>query len=342
MSLISPVETETSFLEKVQTAFAKREALLSSDAQTAGRLFHGFSEGFPTITLDLYDRTAVINVFKKDPKTEVLLGPLCSFIRKSIPRLRCILLKERYAKDITRQKGTILFGQEPDREIREWDVRYKIDPQINQDASFYLDSANLRKWLIDHAAGASVLNTFAYTGSFGTAALAGEARFVLQTDLSTRFLRLFSETAAANNTLPERYERLPGNFFHVAATLRRQQRLFDIGILDPPFFSATSAGRVDQQQQGPQLVNKLRPLIADGGKIIVLNNALYLSGRAFLAQIEGLCADGYLAIEEIIPVPESFFGGETKSEQFPTDPAPFNHPTKIIILGVRRKDERKQ
>ena len=50
---------------------------------------------------------------------------------------------------------------------------------------------------------------------------------------------------------------------------------------------------------------------------------------------------GSLSIAEIIPVPGSFYGFSPVSpDRFPADPAPFGHPTKIIVLDVRRKDER--
>jgi 23S rRNA (cytosine1962-C5)-methyltransferase len=54
--------------------------------------------------------------------------------------------------------------------------------------------------------------------------------------------------------------------------------------------------------------------------------------------LEGLCADGYLKIVELIPVPEDFTGySETRVGEPVTDPAPFNHSTKIAVLEVKRK-----
>ena len=85
------------------------------------------------------------------------------------------------------------------------------------------------------------------------------------------------------------------------------------------------------------LVNKIRPLAANGGKIVVVNNALFLSGKDFLAQLQTLSGE-YLSLGEIIPVPDSFIGGSSAdSGLLPADPAPFNHPTKIIVFKVRRK-----
>jgi 23S rRNA (cytosine1962-C5)-methyltransferase len=82
----------------------------------------------------------------------------------------------------------------------------------------------------------------------------------------------------------------------------------------------------------------VRPLIADGGYLVAINNALFLSGANYLGELEALCADGYLRIEELIPVPEDFTGyPQTPVGGYPVNPAPFNHPTKIAVLRVRRK-----
>ncbi|MFZ4397036.1 MAG: hypothetical protein ACOYOU_15585, partial [Kiritimatiellia bacterium] len=44
-------------------------------------------------------------------------------------------------------------------------------------------------------------------------------------------------------------------------------------------------------------------------------------------------------IAELIPVPADFTGyAETRVGSLITDPAPFNHSTKIAVLEVRRKD----
>ena len=57
-----------------------------------------------------------------------------------------------------------------------------------------------------------------------------------------------------------------------------------------------------------------------------------------MAMLDDLCADGYLHIEKLIPVPEDFTGyPETRSGKYVTNPAPFNHPTKIVVLRVKRK-----
>jgi len=322
-------------------AFLKREKQIFENEKNALRIFNGFTEGFPEISIDLYGRTLVIHsFFKEEGNAYPYSTAICEDAANWIPDLKCILLKERFSKDSKKQQGTILYGNQPDDEIIEWDIRYKINLLLNRDCSFYLDSSLLRKWLLENAAGKTVFNTFAYTGSLGMAALAGNAKFVIQTDLNPHFLQIFSETAKLNKIDPKRYRIISGNYFRVASDLRQNNHLFDIVIIDPPFFSKTNGGIVDQLQNGIKLINKIRPLVAEGGKIIAINNALFLSGKEYLAQLEKLCTDSFVQIKEFIPVPASFFGGEFNKETIPADPAPFNHSTKIVILEVHRKDGR--
>jgi 23S rRNA (cytosine1962-C5)-methyltransferase len=318
--------------EILTAAFQKRAQLFHDPDNTAFRLFNGFYEGCPDFSVDRYGSTAVILWSQKGRKPDAeILNQLKCLCLDNIPCIDNVLLKNRYADNAEEKKGVMIEGNFPAERIREWGVSYPVNLLLNKDCGFYLDSALLRKWLLENAAGKRVLNTFAYTGSLGNAASAGKAVSVTQTDLNKNYLSPHGSTQ----------EYIFGDFFHVAASLRRSDRLFDMILLDPPFFaSAGRNARVDQASNAAGLINKIRPLAAHRGKIIVLNNALFLSGKDFLSQIEPLCGE-WLSLSEIIPVPGSFFGYHPVSpDHFPADPAPFNHPTKIIVLDVRRKDER--
>jgi len=93
---------------------------------------------------------------------------------------------------------------------------------------------------------------------------------------------------------------------------------------------------VDLENDSTRLINKVRPLINDGGILIAINNAVYVSGQEYMQSLESLCKDGYLSIRELIPVPDDMVGYNQMGKPI-ADPAPFNHSTKITILDVRRK-----
>jgi len=184
-----------------------------------------------------------------------------------------------------------------------------------------------------------VLNTFAYTGSLGVAALAGGAARVVQMDLNRQFLNLAKTSYTLNGIPIYKEDFLSGDFWPEVSWLKRAGERFDCIFLDPPFYSATSKGTLDLNSDSARLINKVRPLINDGGWLVSVNNALYVSGKEYMQTLDELCADGYLKVAELIPVPEDFTGyPETRTGIPVTDPAPFNHSTKIAMLEVRRKN----
>ncbi len=327
-----------SLFPMLESALAYRLPLFDERQPTALRLFNGFTEGYPELVVDLYADTLVIFDYAAAPRPEEIWPGLVTWYHQRIPWLNTALLKVRNSKDEGVRRGRLLMGNRTAGRVCENSAWYALDLTINQDASLYLDTRLLRNWLREHAAGKDVLNTFAYTGSLGIAAAVGGARSVVQCDLSRRFLELARRSAALNDIPESNHRILVGEFFSHVANFKHSGKLFDIAIADPPFFSTTSRGQVDLVGQSRRVINKLRPLVRDGGWLVSINNALFVPGADYLRDLQDLCKDGYLSLETILPVPEDFSGyPQTRSGSWPADPAPFNHPTKIAILRVRRK-----
>jgi len=328
------IESLTSLLEQ---ALAARLGLFDETHRNAFRLFNGFSEGCPELVLDLYGTTAVLHDYSEEPdRTRPELQEVKTFLQDRLPWLRAAVLKVRNGGE-EEKRGALLFGGPLDDRIREHGVWYALDLTMNRDASLYLDTRELRRWAIHNLQGRTVLNTFAYTGSLGVAAWAGRAARVVQLDLNRRFLNLAKTSYTLNGFPIRKADFLVGDFFVQVGRLKRAGACFDCVILDPPFFSSTPGGTVDLAESA-RLVNKVRPLVRDGGRLVAINNALYVSGKAYMDSLETLCADGYLKIAELIPVPQDFIGyPRAGSKATVTDPAPFNHSTKIAVLDVRRK-----
>lgn len=329
-------ERVTTLLESAASA---RVGLVDERHESAFRLFNGFYEGCPDLALDVYARTLVIHNYADPPEDGLpAVDAARLFLRSSLPWLRTTILKTRHSPHPGQRRGEIVEGESPDRKVREHGLWYALDLTMQRDASLYLDTRNLRKWALDNLAGATVLNTFAYSGSLGVAALGGGAQRVVQLDLNRNFLNLAKTSYTLNGFPIVKSDFISADFFPAVARLKREGALFDCVFLDPPFFASTSKGTVDLAADGTRLINKVRPLVADGGWLVAVNNALFLSGQEYLSMLEELCADGYLRVESLIPVPEDFTGyPETRTGAFVSDPAPFNHPTKIAVLRVRRK-----
>ena len=281
---------------------------------------------FPKLVIELYAQTLVFDDHTPDGAYRETIAALKGKLPASL------LYKWRNSKNFRERNGVIISGT-PDSVIVEHGVKYAVNLTLNQDTSFYGDTRNLRKYLLENSSGKCVLNTFAYTGSLGVAALAGGAGAVTQTDLSGKFLSLAAKSLELNAIDCNKMEIVEGNFFPVMSGFKKSNRLFDTVILDPPFFSRSSKGTVDLLKFPVALVNKVRPLVSDGGTIIMVNNALYLSGADYLAAADALCDGKYLFRESFIDIPDDFCGNNAMV----SDPAPFNHPTKIIVFKVRRK-----
>lgn len=323
----------------VEIACALRAGYALPPHSTAFRLFNGHLEGFPGVTFDIYGRTLLVMNTRRQP--ESISGQLqeaVSTTRQQLPWLRCGLCKTHRSPDPPARRGEFLFGSQPDEKVSEGGIWYALALRMHQDAGLYLDTRNLRKWAYENLNQRSVLNCFAYTGSLGVSAQAGGASRVVQADLRSEYLALAMESCRLNNLPVQEKDFIAGDFWAQVGRMKRSGESFDCVILDPPFFSSSPRGKLDLNQDSGRLINKVRPLVNDQGWLVAVNNALYVSGEAYLKTLQALCADGYLRLVDLLPVAEDFTGWrQADAPAPPVDPSPFNHSTKIAILQVRRK-----
>jgi 23S rRNA (cytosine1962-C5)-methyltransferase len=323
----------------LERALAARSDLFDSRHEGALRLFSGFYEGWPDLVADLYATTIVLHNYADVPEAgETVMPAVQRLLLAQIPWAQAILVKTRQGASSEARRGRLIYGSQTDRRVKEFGVWYALDLSLNRDTGLYLDTRNLRDWARQALAGQKVLNTFAYTGSLGVAALAGGAARVVHLDLNRQFLNVAKASYTLNGLPIVRKDFISGDFWPGINQLKRAGARFDCVFVDAPIFSATPKGVIDLAQNSARLINKVRPLVNDGGRIVTINNALYVSGQAYLRMLSSLCADGYLELEKLMPVPPDITGYPETIVRTPiTDPAPFNHATKIAILRVRRK-----
>jgi 23S rRNA (cytosine1962-C5)-methyltransferase len=323
----------------IESAINFRAALFDEKHEAAFRLFNGFTEGKPNLVVDLYAKTLVIHNYAEQPDqgfSSVLTAQ--NFIPTKLPWIQAIVVKTRHSPDAEEKKGKLISGETPDRKVRENGIWYAVDPMLNRDASLYLDTRNVREWATKNLKGKAVLNTFAYTGSLGVAALAGGASRVIQLDLNRNFLNVGKTSYTLNGFPINKKDFQAGDFWPQINRMKAANERFDCVFLDPPIYSATKKGVVNLAESYTRVINKVRPLINNDGYLVAINNALFFSGPDYLKELKEVCADGYLSIEEHIPVPTDFVGHEgVVPLKNIADPAPFNHSTKIVVMKVRRK-----
>ncbi len=336
--------SSTDLEPRLRAALEARASLIDARHETAFRALHGFTEGLPALAIDVFATSLVVHDHAGPEGDEAAVRRAVEIVCEAWPWVRAALWKNHRGVSPDARAGVMVLGAREDlaRRVREGDVRYALALDAQKDAGLYLDTRNLRAWLTSTSRGARVLNTFAYTGSLGVAACAGGASHVVHVDKSREALNVAKASYTLNGFPVRRPEFVVDDVFAKTAKLRKSGELFDTVIVDPPFFSSTGGGRVDLEAGTARLLDKLRPLVGDGGALVVVHNALFVPGAEVHAALEHLGSDGYATIEQLVDVPDDVSGyAATRVTAPPVDPAPWKHPTKIGIVRIRRKDGRK-
>ena len=138
---------ETNLIELLESAFEQRsEKLSGGEHLSAMRLFNGFTEGAPGLAIDLYGSSLLIHDLGKSPgQWQDQLGMMIDLYRQKMPWLDTVILKTRQAATRAEKCGRLLFGEHPAERVKEHGTWYALDLLMQQDASMYLDTTNLRR-----------------------------------------------------------------------------------------------------------------------------------------------------------------------------------------------------
>ena len=237
------------FHARLSEAVRRRAALHGVDT-TGYRLVHGENDGLPGLVLDRYEDTLVLKLYTAAwaahlPQVQAAVREVWPFRRLVLRLSRAVQAQDPSASGL--QDGAILAGPALRRAVvfLEHGLRFEVDPIRGQKTGFFLDQRDNRARVERMARGAAVLDAFAYTGAFSVHAARGGAKIVLSLDASHPALQAAARNMALNRHLPGiaavSHELLAGDVFAQLSRLRRQRRVFELVILDPPAFATTAA-----------------------------------------------------------------------------------------------------
>jgi 23S rRNA (cytosine1962-C5)-methyltransferase len=135
--------------------------------------------------------------------------------------------------------------------ITEHENKFYVDWEEGQKTGFFLDQRENRKLLGEMAKGASVLNTFCYTGGFSVYALNAGAKLVHSVDASEKAIDLTRKNIELNGFDSQQHECFAVDTFDF---LRDEKDRYDLIILDPPAFAKHKDSR-HQAMKGYQRLN---------------------------------------------------------------------------------------
>lgn len=179
-------------------------------------------------------------------------------------------------KSRSRQKGTAQYEKFADRGqeffVHEDGLQFKVNLSDYLDTGLFLDHRQTRKLVRQAAKGKSVLNLFAYTGTFTVYAAAGGASATTTLDMSATYLQWAEENLKINQLNGTQHRFIQTD---VTTWLRSEPtEKFDIIVLDPPTFSNSKrmSHSLDIQRDHTYIINRCLQRLRPGGTLFFSTN----------------------------------------------------------------------
>jgi 23S rRNA (cytosine1962-C5)-methyltransferase len=265
------------FRQRVAEAIQLRKPVLAANTN-AYRLLYGEGDGVPGLTVDVYDRYAVLVTYAESLETVVP-----HVVRALEHELAPEGVLRRRSRGAEGERSTLLAGREPPGALTviEHGVRLSVDLELGQKTGLFLDHRENRAFLRGHAAGARVLNLFAYTGAFSLYAALGGARRVTTVDIAAPAIAAARENFTLNDVDPNAHEFAAADVFEYLESARQGGRRFDLVICDPPSFASSR----DKQRAALRAYARLHALalsvVEPGGLYAAASCTAQVSPEAF-------------------------------------------------------------
>jgi 23S rRNA (cytosine1962-C5)-methyltransferase len=238
-----------------ERAFHNRQAWGVRNVTDAWRWLHGENDGLPGFIVDLYGRYAVV---KLDAPYEQYLEPLAAALRFANPQLAGVL----YRGDTP----TLLWGEVPEKiAVEESGFKMVVEPYVGQKTGMFLDQRENRRWVMEHAAGQTVLNLFSYTGGFSLAAMAAGAKHVTSVDIAAPALATLEASIGVNGFDATAHTSAPRDCYDFLRDAARHGDSWDLIVLDPPSLAHSKAAVEKARQAYERLNTAAMRVLSPGG-----------------------------------------------------------------------------
>lgn len=292
----------------IELAAERRAPLVADAASTIYRVFHGPSDGIthPTLRSWTVDRGGAVLICSCYDETvrAVPTSMLDALVRTWQPSAIYTKYRPRTAARVDTGALAELAPAAPVWgtglevvDALEHGLRLRLRPTDGLSVGLYADMREtrerVRRWTQNRTV--RVLNTFAYTCGFGVAALADAPEAtVTNLDLSRRSLDWGRENYMLNNLPISERDFVFGDVFDWLNRWVRQNRRFDMVILDPPSFARNKGRRWSAERDYAELAELAARLLAPAGMLVACCNHAGLDKRTFREQIEhGIASAGW-------------------------------------------------
>jgi 23S rRNA (cytosine1962-C5)-methyltransferase len=180
----------------------------------------------------------------------------------------------------------LLLGEEISQtQVMESDLHYHIELGKAQNTGLFLDMKNGRQWVQAHSEDKNVLNLFSYTCAFSVAALAGNAKQVVNFDLSKTSLSKGRENHRLNQQDLSRIVFQGIDIFKSFSRIKKYGP-YDLLICDPPSFQK---GSVNIERDYSKILRRIPQFMNAGSDLLLCLNSPNLNEDFLLKEVEEHC-----------------------------------------------------
>jgi 23S rRNA (cytosine1962-C5)-methyltransferase len=264
------------------------------------RLIFGEADDIPQLIIDKFNDYFVIQTLALGidlwklsivKAIEKIFSPKGIYERNDVP--------VRELEGMQQQKGFLSAEFDTNIIIRENGIKLYVDLSNGQKTGYFLDQQDNRRALQHIVKDADVLGAFCYTGSFEISAAHYGAKSVTGLDISQNAIDMCNKNAALNG-LENICDFKCVNAFDVLKTLTKEERRWDVVMLDPPSFTK-SRSTIDKAVSGYKEIN-LRgiKLVKPGGFLVTSSCTNLVKPELFLDIIQMAANDAKRKIRQVV------------------------------------------
>lgn len=264
------------------------------------RLIFGEADELPQLIIDKFNDYFVIQTIALGIdkwKASIVSALNRIFEPKGIYERNDVPVRE--LEGLEQQKGFLSAPFETEIVIHENGLQFYVDLEKGQKTGYFLDQQDNRRAIQNIVKGANVLGAFTYTGTFEIHAAHYGAKSVLGLDISENAVAQANRNAALNG-LQEVCRFECGNAFDILKAWTKEQKQFDVVMLDPPSFTK-SRSTIQKAITGYKEINlRGMKLVKPGGFLVTSSCTNLVPPQMFLEIIELAAKDARRKLRQVV------------------------------------------
>lgn len=291
------------FRRRLQEALAFRQM---QGYKNTFRWVFGEADFLPALVVDKFENCVVLQTLslgmdKFKPMIveviEELVKPTAIYERNDVP--------VRELEGLTQQTG-LLLPKADDKllaelakgiVIEENGFKFKVDVINGQKTGYFLDQTENRAAIAPFVKGKTVLDCFSHTGSFAIHAAGYGASHVTALDISEQAMQNAKQNAELNGL--KNMDFVTANAFDILKDWTKENRKFDMVILDPPAFTK-SRQNIHNALRGYKEINlRGMKLVKSGGFLVTCTCSHFVTPELFKKVLQEAALDAQKTVREI-------------------------------------------